>query len=139
MNAYSSGNFTTVNPTEPSLYIVIGSCLLLPLLAGSLLDTSTTQLVGVQNCSFKDGETKCVLFKQTVSGWIRELGRCLFQIAHVVIAVVLLQAYAPVYAKSLLVNHYGILGLAGFLVTQSDFFEDFRRLLNSLIFKIKHN
>ena len=133
MNSYSaSTNFVT--HTEPSIFITFAKNFLAPVLVGSILDILMTKAVGVQNCAFKDGETKCTLFEKSVPALVRELLRVTIQLGIILFIIYTIQT-SPTFNK----GHFSILGSAAFLICQSDLFEDLRRLINSLLFKIKYN
>jgi len=134
MNSYSTTSSFITSGGEQPIYMTFAKNLLAPALVGSILDIMITKLVGVQNCSFKDGETKCVLFDKSVPAIVRELLRVTIQMLVILFIVYTIQT-SPVFNK----EHLSIMGSAAFLICQSDLFEDFRRLINSLLFKIRYN
>jgi hypothetical protein len=133
MNSYSTTS-SFIAGGEPPIYMTFAKNLLAPALVGSIIDIMVTKAVGVQNCSFKDGETKCVLFDKSMPAIVRELLRVTIQMLVILFIVYTIQTSA-VFNK----EHLSIMGSAAFLICQSDLFEDFRRLINSLLFKIKYN
>ena len=134
MNAYTVSNLTTVN--EPPIYLLIVVFIILPLLVGSIIDITFTQLAGSQYCSFKDGETRCTIMKSDVPSSVREGGRFILQLLIIIAAVVGFSRvpYTGLMAKSPI----GLMGMSLFIATQYDLMGDFRRLLNSLLFTIKN-
>jgi len=133
MNSYSTTS-SFIAGGEPPIYMTFAKNLLAPALVGSIIDIMVTKAVGVQNCSFKDGETKCVLFDKSMPAIVRELLRVTIQMLVILFIVYTIQT-SSVFNK----EHLSIMGSAAFLICQSDLFEDFRRLINSLLFKIKYN
>lgn len=137
MNSYSTNSLTSAHSTEPSLLIGFGKFFLVPLALGLALDMVSTQGLGVKTCAYKDGETKCKIYGQTITGLTREFVRVIFQVVHILFALYFIE-YLATYTRGIS-NPVGIMGLAAFIMAQSDLFEDVRRLINSLLFKIKYD
>lgn len=112
--------------------------IVLPLLIGPIIDIGFTQLAGSQHCSYKDGDTKCTIFQAEIHGWLRELLRFTLQLGVVIGLVFAFVAVAPTYAGATGRLPLGIIGASLFVATQSDLMEDFRRLLNGLLFRLKN-
>jgi hypothetical protein len=132
MNSYSA---SYAQPAD-SLPYSFAKLLVLPLFVGTFLDITITQFIGVQHCSFKDAETKCIIAGQTLSAPVREFTRVLVQLLVILALYYLTYTYAPTYMAT---GTMGILGLSSFIFTQNNLYEDFRRMINSILFKIKHN
>lgn len=137
MNTYSTNSLTSANSSESSLLVGFGKFFLVPMALGLSVDIATTKGLGVQTCSFKDGETKCKIYGQTITGLTRELLRVIFQLSYILSALYFIE-YVSSYTRGI-TSPVGIMGLAAFIMVQSDLFEDVRRLLNSLLFKIKYD
>ena len=137
MNAYSTNSLTSAHSTEPSLLMGFSKFFLVPMFIGLSVDIATTKGLGVQTCSFKDGETKCKVYGQTITGLTRELLRVIFQLIHILLALYFIE-YLASYTRGI-TSPVGIMGLAAFIMAQPDLFEDIRRLINSLLFKIKYD
>uniref|UniRef100_A0A6C0KXY0 Uncharacterized protein n=1 Tax=viral metagenome TaxID=1070528 RepID=A0A6C0KXY0_9ZZZZ len=137
MNSYSTNSLTSVHSTEPSLLVGFGKFFLVPMVLGLSLDMVSTQALGVKTCAFKDGETKCKVYGQTITGLTREFLRVIFQVLHILFALYYIE-YLASYARGIS-SPVGIMGLAAFIMAQPDLFEDIRRLINSLLFKIKYD
>ena len=112
--------------------------IVLPLLIGPIIDIGFTQVAGSQHCSYKDGDTKCTIFQAEIHGWIRELVRFALQLGVVIGIAFAFTALAPAYAAAMGRGPLGIIGASLFIATQSDLMEDFRRLLNGLLFRLKN-
>ena len=136
MNAYTVSNFTPVN--EPSIYMIIAVLVLAPLLVGSVIDITFTQIAGSQYCSYRDGSTRCTILNYDLSALARELYRFILQLAVVICVIIGFTKMAPVYTAMLGKTPLSLLGFVLFAATQADLMEDFRRLLNGLLFLIKH-
>ena len=136
MNAYTVSNLTPVN--EPSIYMIIAVLILAPLLVGSVIDITFTQIAGPQYCSYRDGSTRCTILKYDLSALAREFGRFILQVMVIIGVVVGFTKMAPAYASMLGKTPLSLLGPVLFVATQSDLMEDFRRLLNGLLFLIKY-
>jgi len=136
MNAYTVSNFGMV--AEPSFYMLLVVFIIAPLIVGSVIDIAATQVAGSQYCSFKDGETRCTILKSDVPSAVRESGRFVVQLSLIIAVVVGFSKVLPVYSGLLTKTPLGVLGTALFIATQSDLMEDFRRLLNGLLFAIKN-
>ena len=116
---------------EPPFYIILFNFFLLPLIVGNLLDVSITKLLGSQNCSFDGKEKICNIGGTEIPAYAREAGRSILQILIVFLTI----RYFSSYFKSTV---FPVFGLGVFLYSQTDLQEDFRRLINSLLFMIKH-
>lgn len=136
MNAYTVSNFGVV--AEPSFYMLLVAFIIAPLIVGSVIDIAATQVAGSQHCSFKDGETRCTILKSDVPSAVRESGRFVVQLSLIIAVVVGFCKVFPVYSGLLTKTPLGVLGASLFIATQSDLMEDFRRLLNGLLFAIKN-
>ena len=136
MNAYTVSNFGVV--AEPSFHMLLLVLIIAPLIVGSVIDIAATQVAGSQHCSFKDGETRCTILKSDVPSAVREAGRFIVQLSLIIAVVVGFGKMLPVYFTLLTKTPLGMLGLSLFVATQSDLMEDFRRLLNGLLFAIKN-
>jgi hypothetical protein len=112
--------------------------IVLPLLVGPVIDIGFTQVIGTQHCSYKDGDTKCTIFHIELHGWLRELLRFTLQLGLVLGLVFAFGAVSPGYANMMGRSPLGLVGAALFVATQSDLMEDFRRLLNGLLFRLKN-
>ena len=110
------------------------SLLFLPLIIGSFIDVSFTQLIGSQHCSFTETEFVCTIAGTTMPAWIRELVRFLIQI--VVLSLLFLFIKPYIHGD---LTFIGVIGCGGFMMTQSGLFEDFRRFINSIIFLAKYH
>ena len=117
---------------EPPWYIVILQFFLLPLLVGNFIDIGFNKVVGSQYCSFNATNKVCTIFGQTFPSSIRELGRSVVQM----FVLFFLLKYFSSYFKSTV---YPVAGVAIFILSQPELFEDFRRFVNSLLFIIKYN
>ena len=131
--SYSSG-LAFVTNSEPSIFMAFGKNFVAPLFVGSLIDISVTKFLGSQHCSMsKEGVNSCNLGGTSIPGLHREFIRVCIQLG---ILLFLIYSYtsSPMFTK----EHISILGSAAFLIAQSDFFEDFRRMINSILFKINY-
>uniref|UniRef100_A0A6C0DQT1 Uncharacterized protein n=1 Tax=viral metagenome TaxID=1070528 RepID=A0A6C0DQT1_9ZZZZ len=134
MNSYTVTSLTATG--EPSFYMLIILFIVAPLLIGSVIDITFTQLVGSQHCSYKDGETRCTILKSNVPALVRESGRFVVQLSAVICLVL---GFASTTYANQLRTPIGSLGLILFIATQSDLIEDFRRFMNGLLFIIKNS
>jgi membrane protein required for beta-lactamase induction len=101
---------------------------------GIILDTLFNQLIGSQYCSYSDGEQICVFGKTRIKTWVRELVRVVLQLIAVFLFFYVIQKLINLAQPSLLIN----LGIIMYIVGQKYIFEDFRRLINSIIFFYKY-
>lgn len=114
---------------EPPWYNSILQFFVFPLLLGNLIDISFNKLFGSQHCSFNGTDKVCVILGKTVPSYAREAGRSLMQL----LVLFFILKYFTSYFKS------QAAGVAIFILSQPELFEDFRRFINSLLFIIKHN
>ena len=122
---------STLYPEQP-FYTILLNYFLMPLVVGNFLDVGFTKLVGSQNCSFDGKERICTIAGSKIPAYAREALRSLLQL---LVIFLVLRAFSAYFKNTL----YPIFGLGIFLYSQTDLFEDFRRLINSFLFMIKYN
>jgi hypothetical protein len=122
---------STLYPEQP-FYTIILQYFLAPLILGNFIDVGFTKLIGSQHCSFDGKERVCNIAGSKIPAYGREALRSLLQL----LAIFLTLKYFSTQFKNTL---FPIFGLGIFIYSQTDLFEDFRRLINSLLFIIKHN
>ena len=133
-HSYSSG-LAFVTNSEPSMIVTFGKNFVIPLVAGNVVDIVVTKFLGSQHCSVnKEGNSTCNLGGKSVAAIFRELIRVVVQLI-ILLFLIYSVTSSPIFSK----EHISILGSAAFLISQSDFFEDFRRLINSIMFKINYS
>jgi len=116
------------------------TCIIIPVIIGSVIDIGISQTAGSQYCSFKDFQNVCKFSHGLEMPSIyRELGRSVLQLIIIIILVFAIQKLVPSYYRQLYTTFAGIVAIIAFMHTQGDLFEDFRRFNNSVLFKIKHN
>ena len=137
MNSYSANSLIS-NFTKPANHSIL--YIILPLVIGCFIDIFFSQIIGSQYCSLtKNVEYSCVIYGVHILQWKRELIRFVVQLALIIGGFFLLQSYAPTYVSPFYTSINGSIGLIMFLLVQTDFFIDFRRLCNGLVFSLKHN
>jgi hypothetical protein len=102
------------------------------MLLGGLNDIYINKIIGLQHCSFADGEQNCTIYGYSLKSWQRETLRVLLQLLIVFCMVI----YVPKYITNQL---YLNLSMVLFLISQTYLFDDFRRLLAGTIFKINYS
>jgi hypothetical protein len=122
---------STLYPEQP-FYTILLNYFVIPLVLGNFLDVGFTKLIGSQNCSFDGKERVCNIAGSKIPAYGREALRSLLQL---LVVFLILRAFSTYFKNTL----YPIFGLGIFLYSQTDLFEDFRRLINSFLFMIKHN
>lgn len=130
MNA--SAILSSTLQVEQPLYLTALYYFLAPLIAGSIIDLAITKFAGSQNCTFDGKEKVCTVGGITMPAYAREAGRSIFQILVILFTI----RYFTTYFRATV---FPVFGLGVFLYSQPDLLEDFRRLINSLLFIIKHN
>jgi hypothetical protein len=116
---------------ETPLYMNFIYYAMFPLIVGSAIDVGFNTLMGPQICSFDGNEKKCNIFGKNIPAWAREIARSLLQLGVLFLILFLAKSY---FRATL----FPIGGLAIFIATQPDLYEDFRRFINSILFIIKH-
>ena len=137
MNSYTANSLISnlSKPTGPSILYII-----LPLIIGCFIDIFFSQIMGSQYCSLnKNTEYSCVIYGIHILQWKRELIRFVIQLVVIIGGFFILQTYMPSYIPPFYTSLNGSIGLIMFLLIQTDFFIDFRRLCNGLVFALKHN
>jgi hypothetical protein len=136
MNSYSANSlFNEGNKTSSVslLYVVI------PLFIGATIDILFTQTLGTQFCSLNKTEYICNIYGLEIKQWQRETVRLVTQFGLIMCCIILLQNYNNKILHPLYSTLLGISGLIMFFISQQDFFSDFRRLCNGIVFTVKHN
>lgn len=132
MNHHQASYLSHTIIAEPPFYMNFIYYAMFPLIIGSAIDVGFNTLMGPQICSFDGNEKKCNIFGKNIPAWARELSRALIQLC-ILFAILIL---AKSHFKTTL---YPICGVGIFLASQPDLYEDFRRLINSILFMIKHH
>ena len=132
MNQYQANYLSQAPITETPFYMNFIIYLLFPLIIGTSIDVGFNTLMGPQICSFDGQEKKCNVFGKNIPAWIREITRALLQLCVLFLVLFL----AKSYFKATL---FPISGLAIFIATQPDLYEDLRRFINSILFIIKYS
>ena len=134
MNHYTNLNANIAKQTvrETPFYVVPLLYVLAPISVGSLLDIYINKLIGSQHCSFSDGEQKCSVYGIEMNSWHREILRSIFQLTIAFMIFLFINQY--------LTNQiYTNLATILFFVSQTYLFDDFRRVLSSVIFNFTYN
>lgn len=117
-----------------SIFLII-----VPLVAGGVIDIAFTQIMGSQYCSFNKTAYSCVINQIQIQEWVRALARIILQLGLILTVFVLLERNSFSIMNSMYTSLFGILGLNLFFTVQPDLFSDFRRFFNGLVFSLKHN
>jgi hypothetical protein len=133
MNSYTTSSLIYDTSKQPGfLYALI------PLFIGIILDVAFTQVMGSQFCHFDQTTYVCNIHGIRTEQWIRETVRSGLQLGLIMCLLLFIQSTYPSISSSLYTSLFGITGLILLFVSQSDLFSDFRRLVNGLVFSLKH-
>lgn len=138
MNAYTVASLSNSPDVKP-LYMLILMFTVVPIVYGNLLDIGLTEVAGSQHCSFKDGDTRCVIFGKEIPSLSRSAGRAGIQLVVLITSLVLFKKYLPAYNILIGQSALGVTGIVLLFLTQTDMLADFRRLFSEALFKIKYH
>ena len=136
MNGYIINS--TINESQKINYMSL-FLIIVPLLAGVVIDIIFTQIMGSQYCNFNKTTYTCIIHKLHVQEWVREIVRISLQLSLILCAFTILERNNFSVINSMYTSFFGIIGLILFFIVQPDLFSDFRRFFNGLLFSLKHN
>lgn len=138
MNAYTVASLSNTPDVKP-MYMIVFMFTAVPIVYGTLLDIGLTELAGSQHCSFKNGDTRCVILGKEIPSIVRSTARAVGQLSILICTLILFKKYLPAYNILIGQSALGTTGIVLLFLTQTDMLADFRRLFSEAIFKIKYH